>query len=740
MKVENMRNINNGFLKPGILLALLFLFYSHSVLWAATIHGVVRDLDKKRLPNVEVTVKSTGKTTLTDLKGSFLIEVPDSCDSVLLIFKCEGCHLLERRATVDDEVKVFDLLFVSRESLLERVSVTAMNQARKQVEIPMAESSVSRLDIQAKMPENIIETLSDTPGVHFIGSGGFSVTPTIRGLARRRVLLLLDGARITSDRRAGTSASFIPPEMASRIEVVRSSSSVLYGSDAIGGVVNILTRSGFSSQDGRPAQSSFNFNVNSTNSRINTGLTLHRDLDKWHIYTGFQYNRARDYGSPGTKILHSGYTYYSGIMDISYHDEKREFYIGYAGGVGSDIGKPDRENNPDAFTTVPLKADHFLRMGYTGKNVVKNGSLDFSLFLDPTIYNLDKVDRIGNKIESADTTGLNLGVKATLKKSPSRSFAYQAGVEWFSRQNVRMENRVQTENDTVTTFPLREGERNDYSVYLTFDYSGLPSWVFNGGIRYTYFSISAVADGAFLEKTTGAPSFFLGATRKITKKASLFFTIARAFRFPSLGEAFYTGLTGRRYVIGNPALEPESSLNIDIGLKMISGKWSLGAYLFAYTVDGMIERYRDENDIYTYDNINRGRLYGGELEVSFKPVSVMDIFGHFIYYHGRNPGNSDPLNDIPAPRLLLGGKAFLDRLWLEFNFLHSFEKSDPGPAEVFNNAYTVINLKGGYYITSSLYFYIKMGNILNQSYYANPDPDIPFAKGANISAGLHFNF
>lgn len=740
MKVKVKKTIIPSIFNPEIFLVVLFLVISHSVLWGATMNGVVRDLDKKRLSMVEVIVKETGQTTITDLKGAFQVEVPDSKESVVLIFKREGFHPLERRVTVKEKTRIFDLLFVSRENLLESVSVTAMNQARKQVDVPMAESSVSRLDIQAKMPENIIETLSDTPGVHFIGSGGFSVTPTIRGLARRRVLLLLDGARITSDRRAGTSASFIPPEMAGRIEVVRSSSSVLYGSDAIGGVVNIMTRSGFGSKDGRPAQSSFNINVNSINSRINTGLTFHHDLNKWHIYAGFQYNRAADYDSPSGKILHSGYTYYSGIMDISYHSEQRDFYIGYAGGVGKDIGKPERDNNPDKYTTVPLKADHFLRMGYTEKNLVKNGSLELSLFLDPTIYNLDKIDTIANRIESADTTSFNLGVKAILKKSPAGSFAYQAGVEWFSRRNTQMENRVQTAAETVITYPVRDGERNDYSVFLTFDYSGLPAWVFNGGLRYSFFSIAALSDGTYLKKNSGAPSFFLGATHKLTEKASLFLTIARAFRFPSIGEAFYTGLTGRKYVIGNSALDPESSFNIDTGLKMISGKWTLGIYLFSYNVDDMIERYREANDFYTYDNINRGRLYGGELEVSFKPVRVLDFFGHFIYYSGRNPSNKDPLNDIPAPRLLLGGKAFLDRLWLEFNFLHSFEKSDPGPAEVFNDAYTVVNLKGGYYITSSLYFYIKMGNILNQSYYANPDPDIPFDKGVNIATGLHFNF
>lgn len=68
-----------------------------------------------------------------------------------------------------------------------------------------------------------------------LGSGGFSIVPSIRGLARRRILLLVDGARLSSDRRTGPNASFLNPEDLARIEILRSPSSVYYGSDAIGG-------------------------------------------------------------------------------------------------------------------------------------------------------------------------------------------------------------------------------------------------------------------------------------------------------------------------------------------------------------------------------------------------------------------------------------------------------------------------------------------------------------------------
>lgn len=243
-----------------------------------------------------------------------------------------------------------------------------------------------------------------------------------------------------------------------------------------------------------------------------------------------------------------------------------------------------------------------------------------------------------------------------------------------------------------------------------------------------------------MEKNTGSYSFFLGATKKLGSSLSLFCSIGRAFRFPSLGESFYTGLTGRRYVVGNPFLKPESSLNIDAGLKMAAKRLSLGLYLFAYHVDNMIERYRNEENIYTYDNINRGRILGGEVELWYSPATNIDFFGHYFYYYGRSDTNDDPLNDVPAPRLMLGGKFFLDRLWLEASYIHSFKKTDPGPAEVENKPYNVLTVKSGYYFTSTFYIYLKLANILDESYYPNADPDIPYAQGFNISAGVHLYF
>ncbi|HLP62830.1 MAG TPA: TonB-dependent receptor [Candidatus Deferrimicrobium sp.] len=710
-------------------------------LFSAEIKGIIKDHRNHPLASVTITLKNSDIATLSDIEGKFIVPIPGDMDTknIILIFDREGFYPEETSVSLMDKVQVFKIRFTPDDYIREKITVTALDREEKSLAVPMAETSVSLTEMQEKVPENVVEALSDTPGVHFVGKGGFSVTPSIRGLARQRVLVMVDGERVTNDRRVGSSASFVPPEMTQRIEVVRSSSSVLYGSDAIGGVVNILTRPRDNGQQ-NPQLNALNLNLNSVNKRVNTGITYGVNAGKWYIYSGFQYSTAGDYSTPDKKINHSGYNYYSGLLDVSYMNEKRDFYFGYVGGYGEDIGKPDRANDPTKYSFVPSESDHFIRFGFNEKSLVKQGTLNFSLYVNPSTYYVENVNTKKNTIDNSDTTGVNLGLKTSLKKSLSPVFSYQLGLEWFSRQNVDMVNRSKAGDRIEKTFPVNNGQRNDYGAFFSLNWNALPTVDINAGARYTYFSIAGDVDGIKKEKNTDSASYFLGVVKRFGSSVSLFCNVGRAFRIPTLSEAYYTGITSRKYVIANPNLKPESSFDIDTGVKFITRNCFVGLYFFSTHVNNLIELYKGPNDIYTYENVMKGKIQGGELEVQYTPVKNLNLFGHYFYYKGKSNANDAPLNDVPAPRIFLGGKIYFGRLWFEGDYLYSFKKTDPGPAEVANAAYSLVNLKGGYYLSSSLFIYLKIANLLNETYFANPDPDIPEAKGIDFSAGIHFYF
>jgi hypothetical protein len=86
-----------------------------------------------------------------------------------------------------------------------------------------------------------MQALETVPGINQV-SEGHAAVPAIRGMARGRVLLLVDGARVTSERRVGPSATFLDPAVVEGIDVARGPGSVAYGSDALGGVISVRTR------------------------------------------------------------------------------------------------------------------------------------------------------------------------------------------------------------------------------------------------------------------------------------------------------------------------------------------------------------------------------------------------------------------------------------------------------------------------------------------------------------------
>jgi len=100
---------------------------------------------------------------------------------------------------------------------------------------------MGRGDLGQRLPAQLFQTLENLPGAGTSGDGHAAV-PSIRGLPQHRTLLLLDDGRVSSERRAGASATYLDPETIDEVEVIRGPGSVAYGSDAFGGIIRARTR------------------------------------------------------------------------------------------------------------------------------------------------------------------------------------------------------------------------------------------------------------------------------------------------------------------------------------------------------------------------------------------------------------------------------------------------------------------------------------------------------------------
>ena len=721
-----------------IILIVFLMVLLPFLLSAEEIRGKVKDIYNQPLPGVEVRIAESGQTTLTNELGAFSLSLDSPLSRVQIFFESAPYYSEKRMVNVKDLRYDLEIFLIPLKLLKEDVTVTALNEAEKAISVPFAQNVVSKIEIKESMPETIVQALQNSPGIHFIGKGGVSVTPSIRGLARRRILLLANGARIISDRSAGASAQFFPPEMVQQIEVVRSAASVLYGSDAIGGVINIISRTGTNPETNI---GSLNLSVNSASKKINGGLNLNRKFGDFSLLADLQIAQADDYRSANERILNSGFSYYTGNLVFAYENEQRDFSVNFLKSYGKDIGKPERANDPAVSSFYPVEDTNLLNIVYNEKSIAPGSALNISLFLNPNHYELDKIKAASQQTDISKNNALDFGIRASFKKGFNKNLSYQVGFDYFDRNNVDMENETWKKGMLNShSFPVENGKRSDLGIYFTLDYSGLAMFDLVGGARYGFFSRAAVSDGHYLSKTSQAPALFVGVTRKFKESLTLFFNLGTAFRMPSLSEAFYTGITGRNSIVGNPALDPESSLNLDAGAKVHVKNTFLGFYLFQCSIRDMIEKFPLSDSAYTYKNIEQGRIQGMELEFQFYPIKKLEIFGNGFYYLGKSTASEQYLNDVPSAKIFLGVKYTPGRFWSELNWLASAALKHPGPAENGIPAYHVIDIKAGYYFSNRLFLFLKIANLFNRDYFANADPDIPPAKGFDFSMGLNVNF
>jgi outer membrane receptor protein involved in Fe transport len=707
--------------------------------------GPGRSVEGKPVAAAVIFHRASGLSVETDKEGRFSLVLPESEKVTLRIV-----HPDYMEEEVDLGAKAAGrpvlITLVPYIQQREEVVVTAMRHPEPSADVPAASSVLSAESIQETMAPNVAETLAGLPGVTDLGSGGFSVVPSIRGLARRRVLLMVDHARLSSDRRTGPSASFVSPEDVGRIEVLRSPSSVFYGSDAIGGVVHILTR-GPSQEPG--LQGRFNTRFGTVNREKGAGLSLAGGPESLGYYFSLQGVDAEDYTSPVARVLQSRYSQASLLGKVLHKSEKREISGSFLAARGRDIGKPNRDG-PAKPTWYPREDQNLMQLRWTEKKVGGDGDLSLHLFANPNFLETrtDTVAAYKTKEAFSTTKSTDYGLQASFAKWMASHFRLTAGLDWYGRAGARADNSDKSlgpQGELLTTFeerPYTDGNRRDLGLFISGDYNGIRGLDLVGGLRLDFLRSRANPGGG--SETTGyedrALTGFAAASVKLTSTVVLFANFSRAFRAPDLNELFYTGITGRGLIIANPALVPESSLNVDGGLKLIERRLFVGLYGFRYEIKDMIERYRVADRTYTYGNIEKGRIRGVELEWEYFPWPGFSLFGNLALLDGKSLRTGAPLNDIPPQRLNFGGRAWVGRLSLEVKGVWQGKKTSPGPAEISLRSARQFNFEASYLLGSSFRFHFAASNLTNESYLARPDPESVEEPGRNFVFGLSYAF
>ena len=254
-----------------------------------------------------------------------------------------------------------DTVLVAEAAVTEGVTITGVAPAIDSA--PGASSTfIPRPDLEMRAPATLTQALENVPGVSAIGEGQGAV-PAIRGLARGRSLIMVDGSRVSTERRAGPNASFLDPSAVSSMEVARGPGSVAYGSDAFGGVIAVRTRrpdhkSPFKASVTGPWAPAFR--------RAAAKSNCPAAMVPAACWCRFARASSSDYIAPGGVVPNSGW-HEAGVRALWEHETgSHAWSAGWESDFGRDIGRP-RSDASTMRTETPYEDSHRLTLSYEGR-------------------------------------------------------------------------------------------------------------------------------------------------------------------------------------------------------------------------------------------------------------------------------------------------------------------------------------------------------------------------------------
>ncbi len=716
------------------------------------IKGRVLNQEGKPLGGVKVEVLDTSISTETQSDGTFILE--NLAREKIFILFSHPDYIIRSIEIIPKEAKqVIEVSLTAKNPMLltikEEITVTAEADSIIDVTLPSHRTILPSSVLSEMGTSNIAESVDKIPGVAAIGKGGYSMVPAIRGLAENRVLLLIDGVRITSERRVGPSASFISLSDIDRIEINRGPYSVFHGSGAVGGIINIITRSPAAYS---PLKGNFQLSYNTVKQERAGSMNLSGSLGKYGLMIDVNGKKADDYSSPEGIIEQSRYSDYDFVLKANREEKDSRIYMTFFHYRGTDIGKP----SPTARLKprwYPQEDNTLFNLGYEGKNklFLDTISASFNVLgssLETQADNLRDSDLTVSKRNMAEVKGTNYGFKIRGGKELGKIHTLSIGFDFFGRGGINDSNIEWTfdssgniTSETQET-SLNSARSTNFGFYLDDKVQVLPSWSVNIGARFDTIRNSnfSLVDEERISRGDESFSAYIGTILELNPRLSLLANVGRSFRFPLVSELFYSGLTGRGTVFGNPDLKPEKGLNLDLGFRYLSEEFFVSVYGFSNYISDIIEKYAGEEEEYYYRNLTEGRIMGVEGEFYLALVKNLELFVNFHLLKGREKGTDNPLNYIPPARLSLWTKYSRGPFWFEPKIMLVAAKTDPGPLEVEIDGFTLVEAIFGYKLNKNWTVMAILQNLLNVTYYSSADEQGVLAPGRGVVFRVNYLF
>lgn len=753
--------------------------FSHPANHHGTIMGWVVDSQHGTpLAHVQVYVKSLQRGDVTDNSGKFEItRLPSG--SYQLVFKLQGykTYIISDVQVRDNQITEIKVELEPTVLEMDEVVVTAERRLAFEREIPQLISVVNARKILEKNIQQTSEALREVEGVFVQKTNQGGGSPIVRGLKANKLLQMVDGIRLNNATYRGGNIQYLNTVDAwalERMEVVHGPVSVLYGSDALGGAINMITKKPLLHH--RPEynwQASANLSFDSATSTKTSHINLMTANHRWGWLVEGSFRSFGDvrHGTQGGEAL----------MQRLANDSRTKRIL-------------NKIQAPNAYTSLDLQVKSLVKLSsiqeltfaYQLNRQFEVPRYDVYEARKDSIFNFDPQERdlfyvmyqnnhatrffhsatltlsfhrqferrIRQKFSSALqtmdqfrtwTTGFQMQFNKWLNPSHHLIYGMEVYYDQVATRSLQMDITSKKTQSKAPLFP-------DGSTYLTFGLFAqdrfllTPKLNVTTGFRFSKYRLKAPFEEPQIQRFFGtiiqAPQSLtgsLGVVYELQPGIQWVTNVAQGFRAPNLDDVSKLGVGkgGQIFDIPNPDLKPEKSLNLDGGLKMYLSRFKLNMFGFYNWITDLLLRrpttfqgfpfiveQGDTLKVFRKENAGRAYTTGFEFVTQVLISPRLNLNMNLSYTYGKNITDDEPLTGVPPFHGYAGIRWHHPVGWFEFytrfaaaqRRLSSEDREDLRIPEGGTPGWWTLNVRSQWQLFNNIKLHLSMTNLLDLNY------------------------
>ena len=524
----------------------------------------------------------------------------------------------------------------------DEVVVTASRTKQEVRESPSSIEVITREDIDKMGAETLAQALQLALGIDTQENAMVGNRSSLRGMNTNQTLILVDGRRVRTENTSETMNFYelkrINMDDVERIEIVRGAASSLYGSEALGGVINVIKK--------HPGKMQTAVTLDWTSRQSDEGIRFDSGkIGKWALSGSFKHMDVREQGTDAGSNMYGKKNFFNldGRMEMT-KDKWLDVFFDY---LTEDLYMKDS-------LTQGTDYDHkrfSTGVKYSGRD--KLGDYEMQVYYTYFDKHQRTRQRTNHNLSSFDDMKFNSLIfdgrrSIQVAKDHLLTFGGEYRKEDYESTRIKGANTRTLEG---VTNQLGDSSMDYAAFYLQDEWLASPRWLIIPSLRWDY-------NSEFGNELTGK----LGTTYKITKDVRFKANVGTAYRAPTASELYFSwhhtpNAKMDVQINGNPDLKPEKALNFDLGFEMEKGKTFGKITYFHNKVDDLINIDTVMSRLPgfpprmlatgTYRNIDSATMQGVELEARQALGGGFSVRGLYTYLDARDDKTGDRLKGRP---------------------------------------------------------------------------------------------